>query len=225
MNVSAEGFVTMPRASCLRRVYDRTKKMLNFTLPGAVSFGMLKRTDQSVFCRKRRRRESAGAEIENMENSIPKISFYKPRLEDLWFREALLADPETMSYNHAWGGTIPFPREKWENWYDFWVGNPWKCFYRYITTGKSRSFVGEAAYHYDEDRQIYVADIIISARCRRQGYGKAGLHLLCAAARKAGIPELYDDIAIDNPGISLFLQCGFHEEYRTEEIIMLKKPL
>ena len=52
MNVSAEGFVTMPRASCLRRVYDRTKKMLNFTLPGAVSFGMLKRTDQSVFLQK-----------------------------------------------------------------------------------------------------------------------------------------------------------------------------
>ena len=186
---------------------------------------MLKKTEQSVFCRKRRRRESAGIEIKTMENSIPKIRFYKPRPEDLWFREAMMADPETMSYNNAWGGTIPFPREKWEDWYDFWVANPCKRFYRYITTGESRSFVGEAAYHYDEDRRIYLTDIIISAKCRRHGYGKAGLRMLCAAARKAGITELYDDIAIDNPGIRLFLQCGFREEYRTEEIIMLKKTL
>ena len=160
-----------------------------------------------------------------MENRIPEVSFYKPRLEDLWFREAMMADPETMSYNNAWGGTIPFPREKWENWYDFWITNPNKRFYRYITTGKSRSFVGEAAYHYDEDLGFYLADVIVSAKSRRRGFGKAGLQMLCAAAQKAGIPELYDNIAIDNPGIALFLRCAFHEEYRTEEIIMLKREL
>ena len=136
-----------------------------------------------------------------------------------------MADPETMSYNNAWGGTIPFPREKWAEWYDFWVKNPDKRFYRYIATGKSRSFVGEAAYHYDEDLQVYLADIIVSAKCRKRGYGKAGLQKLCAAAKAAGIPEMYDNIARDNPGIRLFLQCGFREEYRTEEIIMLKKQL
>lgn len=160
-----------------------------------------------------------------MKNRISEVSFYKPQLEELWFRESLMADPETMSYNDAWGGTIPFPREKWAGWYESWVKNPRKCFYRYITSGKSRSFVGEAAYHYDDDLQLYLADVIISARCRRQGYGKAGLELLCDAARNAGITELYDNIAIDNPGITLFLQCGFHEEYRTEEIIMLQKRL
>ena len=201
-----------------------------------------------------------------MENRTD-VSFYRPQLEDLWFRESLMADPETMSYNNALGndpsgapvghspqgenevsesieassglqrqqeplrrlrlrnGTIPFPREKWEDWFEFWVENPNQRFYRYITSGKSRSFVGEAAYHYDEELQIYLADVIIAARCRRKGYGKAGLELLCDAARKAKIPELYDNIAIDNPGIQLFLQCGFHEEYRTEEIIMLKRSL
>ena len=167
----------------------------------------------------------AGVEIKTMKNRIAEVSFYRPQLEELWFRESLMADPETMSYNDAWGGTIPFPREKWAGWYESWVKNPRKCFYRYITSGKSRSFVGEAAYHYDDDLQLYLADVIISARCRRQGYGKAGLELLCDAARNAGITELYDNIAIDNPGIILFLQCGFHEEYRTEELIMLQKRL
>ena len=157
-----------------------------------------------------------------MKNGI-EVSFYKPKMEDLWFRRAMMADPETMSYNNAWGGTIPFPREKWAEWYYYWVMNPKNRFYRYITSGKSRSFVGEAAYHYDEELKIYLADIIISAKCRRHGYGKAGLQMLCDSAQKEKIPELYDNIAIDNPGINLFLQCGFQEEYRTNEIIMLKK--
>lgn len=152
-------------------------------------------------------------------------SFHRPRPEDLWFRQAMLADPETMSYNDAWGGTIPFPREDWAGWYDCWVANPDRRFYRYVAAGPSRDFVGEAAYHYDEKRGIWMTDVIISAKCRRRGYGKAALEMLCAEARKAGIRELYDDIAIDNPGIALFLQCGFSEEYRTEEIIMLKRTL
>ena len=160
-----------------------------------------------------------------MKSRISKVIFYKPHLEDLWFRQAMMADPETMSYNNAWGGTIPFPRENWAEWYDYWVINPKDRFYRYITTGESRSFVGEAAYHYDNDLNIYLADIIIAARSRRHGYGKAGLEMLCEVAQKEKIPELYDNIAINNPGINLFLQCGFQEEYRTEEIIMLKKAL
>lgn len=160
-----------------------------------------------------------------MSHRTAEVSFYRPRLEDLWFRQALMADPETMSYNIAWGGTIPFPREKWGKWYSIWVENPNKCFYRYIVTGKSRSFVGEAAYHYDEDLQLFLADVIIAAKCRRQGYGTAGLELLCAKAREAGIPALYDSIAVGNPGIELFRRAGFREVSGTEESVLLKKEL
>ena len=159
-----------------------------------------------------------------MENKT-EVYFHKPQAEELWFREALLADPETMSYNAAWGGTIPFTRDKWEKWYDIWVKNPDKCFYRYAATGKSGSFVGEAAWHYDAERQIYATDIIIMARYRGRGYGSRALELLCDEARKAGIRELHDDIAAGNPGIGLFIRHGFREEYRTDKIIMLKKEL
>lgn len=167
----------------------------------------------------------ARVEINEMENRIAEVSFYKPQLADLWFREAMMADPDTMSYNNARGGTIPFPCENWKDWFEYWVANPNRRFYRYIATGKSRSFVGEAAYHYDKDLGLYLADVIILAKSRRQGFGKAGLQMLCAVTKKAGIPELYDNIAISNPGINPFLQCGFQEEYRTEEIIMLRKVL
>lgn len=130
-----------------------------------------------------------------------------------------------MSYNAAWGGTIRFSEDRWQDWYDEWVDKPDRRFYRYVTAGASKAFVGETAWHYDENEQKYIADVIIMARDRGKGYGKAALELLCREARKQGISELYDDIAVDNPGVNLFLSCGFTEEYRTDQIIMVKKPL
>ena len=45
----------------------------------------------------------------------------------------MMADLETMSYNHAWGGTIPFPEQKWKDWYDYWLKNHEnKRYYRYL---------------------------------------------------------------------------------------------
>ena len=68
-------------------------------------------------------------------------------------------------------------------------------------------------------------DIIVYAKYRGKGYGEQGLRMLCEAAKSNGLELLYDDIAIDNPAIPLFLKVGFMEEYRTDEIIMLKKEL
>lgn len=45
------------------------------------------------------------------------IQLYRPALQELSFRKTLLADPATMAYNAAWGGTIDFPEDRWETWY------------------------------------------------------------------------------------------------------------
>lgn len=154
------------------------------------------------------------------------IELCKPRLKDLWFREQLLRDPETMSYNHAWGGTIPFPENAWESWYAHWLeDHANRRFYRYLRDTESGAFAGEAAYHWEEARGVWLADVIVAAKFRGRGFGTEGLRLLCEAARENGVDVLRDDIAIDNPAVGLFLRAGFTEEYRTEEIIMLKKDL
>lgn len=153
------------------------------------------------------------------------MTLHTPTLDDLWFKEALLADPETMSYNHAYGSTISLPREKWAAWYDRWISHhEGKRFYRYLMR-EDGTFVGEIAYRLDEERGIYIADVIVHAKYRGRGYGRIGLELLCQDAKSGGVTVLYDDIAIDNPAVTLFLRCGFTEEYRTDEIIMLKKQL
>lgn len=153
------------------------------------------------------------------------LTLYKPEYEDLWFRQTMLADEDTMSYNHAWGGTIDFPEERWRSWYEFWIERPeGKRYYRYLKS-EDGDFVGEIAYHYASDIRGYAADVIIYSGRRGRGYGSQGLELLCDAARKNGIAVLYDDIAIDNPAVRLFLKKGFVEEYRTQEKILLKKAL
>ncbi|SFP99139.1 Acetyltransferase (GNAT) domain-containing protein [Lachnospiraceae bacterium XBB1006] len=147
-----------------------------------------------------------------------------PTLEEMWFRKSLMADEETMAYNHAWGGTILFPRERWQVWYEYWIVNHEnRRYYRYLKD--DNGFVGEIAYHYDSEYDGYVANVIILSKFRGKGYGAKGLEMLCAAAKENGISVLYDDIAIDNTAIKLFLKQGFYEDYRTEEKIVLKKEL
>ena len=152
------------------------------------------------------------------------LTLYEPKPEDLWFRQRMLEDGATMSYNHAWGGAIPFPESEWREWYGLWVAHPeGKRFYRYLKA--DGEFVGEIAWHLDAGRGICLADVIIYAPFRGRGFGGEGLDLLCRAAAESGVDVLRDDIAIDNPAIGMFLRRGFAEEYRTDEIIMLKKDL
>ena len=153
------------------------------------------------------------------------LTTYTPKREDLWFKQRMMADEETMSYNHAWGGTIPFPHERWAEWHDHWiVDHEGKRFYRYLKD-KSGVFVGEIAYHFDEELNGFSADVVIYAKYRARGYGGMALEMLCAAARENGIEVLYDEIAVDNPAAALFRKHGFAEISRTEETVTLAKKL
>ena len=152
------------------------------------------------------------------------LELYEPRIEDLWFKKKMMDDEQTMAYNQAYGGTIPFPKEKWTNWHQRWItDHGGKRFYRYIQDNDA--FVGEVAYYFDEERQIYIADVVIYAPYRGKGYGRKALQLLCEIAKENGIKELYDDIAIDNSSVELFLKCGFEEVLRSNEYILAKKEL
>ncbi|MBR4655876.1 MAG: GNAT family N-acetyltransferase [Oscillospiraceae bacterium] len=154
------------------------------------------------------------------------IETYKPRLAELDFRQSLMADKETMSYNEAWGGTIPFPEERWEEWYQAWLDAPEsQRYYRYLYNADQQCFVGEIAYHYETERKIHLCDVIVLARYRNRGFGTIGIQLLCKAARENGVSVLYDDIAADNPSYKLFLKNGFVIDHQNEAVVMVKKLL
>ena len=153
------------------------------------------------------------------------LNLYLPQKNELCFRKMLLSDPETMSYNAAWGGALDFPEEDWDDWYEYWIAqSEGKRYYRYLRD-EDGNFVGEIAYHLDESRGLYLANVIVYAPLRRRGCGRAALELLCRAAKENGVSVLHDDMAADNPARALFEREGFTEEYRTDEFVMLKKEL
>lgn len=154
-----------------------------------------------------------------------KLLLHEPKIEELWFRKLMLEDEETMSYNNDFGGTISFPEEDWQDWFDYWITNHKnKRYYRYLKT-EDGIFVGEIAYHYDSSYNGHIADVIIHSKYRNNGYGSLGLKMLCDVAKENGLVELFDDIAINNGAIKMFLNYGFVELYRTDSIILLKKEL
>lgn len=67
--------------------------------------------------------------------------------------------------------------------------------------------------------------MIVYAPYRGKGYGLKALLLLCETAKAHGIEELYDEIAIDNLSVALFIQCRFTEVLRTGESVLVKKEL
>ena len=156
---------------------------------------------------------------------MEKLALYRPELDELSWRENWLNDPETMSYNHAYGGTIAFPRERWADWYAQWIGDEGTRYYRYLRLGDSGEFVGNVSYHYDEEFGEYMCEVLVSAQYRGRGFGRQGLALLCEAARANGVTRLLDNIAIDNPAVTMFLRGGFRERGRTNEFILVEKDL
>jgi RimJ/RimL family protein N-acetyltransferase len=155
-----------------------------------------------------------------------KIYLVTPTLEEMIFRKELLADPTTMSYNAKWGGAIDFSEDRWERWYNEWCReNINNRFYRFVYSENEQQYVGEVAYHYDDEYMCYICDVIIKAVFRGRGYGKNALSLLLKEAAKNGITEIYDNIAADNSSIVLFQKAGFTEEWHNDDFIMLRKDL
>ena len=152
------------------------------------------------------------------------IELYKPVIKDLWFKQKMLSDEQTMSYNKACGGTIHFPEERWEEWYERWILNhEQKRFYRYIKV--NNRFVGEVSYHFDEIKAIYMVDVLIYNPYRYKGYGREALVEICHIAKGNGINELFDEIAIENSSINMFLKNGFEEVAREKEYVQIKMKL
>ena len=148
----------------------------------------------------------------------------KPTIDELSFKQELLSDEETMSFNHKYGGTIDFNRDRWKSWYDKWIAsNDPNYFYRYLYSTKHQCFVGEIAYHLEDNR--YLCDVIIHSKYRNLGYGSKGLDLLCECAKENGIDVLYDDILFDNPSVHMFLKHGFEVIDETKECYIVRKSL
>lgn len=144
------------------------------------------------------------------------VTLYVPKLEDYWYEQKLLNDPDTMGYNagyevsydgyHYDTGCIDFPESKWEDTY-----NQRKLQNKYFAYIKDNDdFVGYVNYHYNSSDNRYDCGIVIESSKRGRGYSKIGLQLLCDKAKKDGVKELFDNFEKSRESaIKVFKSVGF----------------
>ena len=146
------------------------------------------------------------------------ISLYIPSIDDFWYEEKIQSDPQTMRYNagydvsyygyHYDTGCIDFSKERWQTVYERRINE--NRFFAYIKDNDLNEYVGYVNYHYDKNEDRYYCGIVIESKYRGKGYSKVALKMLCDAAKKNGIKELYDNFEIDRANtLDIFKSIGF----------------
>ena len=156
---------------------------------------------------------------------MKKVNLYVPKVEDLWFRQECMSDPETMAYNagyevgfegyHFDTGCIDFPKEKHQKWFDEKMSNP-NFFYAYIQDQETNEFVGYVNFNVKENKKASMG-IVVHSKFKGQGYMRPVMQLLIEEAKKRGVKSLTDTVPNTRENaLRVFYDFGF--EKVSEEI-------
>ena len=120
------------------------------------------------------------------------ISLHVPTFKELYYRQTILSQPDTMDYNkgyelnfigyHKDSGCIDFPKNQWVKWYSHWIDNKPISYYAYIQRDIDHKFIGEVNLHYKSEHDWYDMGIIMEGKYRGLGYSKQALHKLLIVA-------------------------------------------
>ena len=151
------------------------------------------------------------------------VELYIPKLEDLWFYQKMMSDPETMSYNDPWGGCIDYPDEVLPDWYSRWVGQEPQRFYAYIKRTSDGVWIGDVNFHYTPEKDWWDMGIVIYAPYRGKGYSVSALRLLLDQAfRICGISRLHNDFETTRDAAwAIHRKVGFKEMGVEDGILQL----
>lgn len=120
------------------------------------------------------------------------LYLHVPSYDELWYRQKIMLQPDTMSYNKGYNlgidiydnntGCIDFKKEYWKKWYSKWISNEPDRYYAYMVLKKTNEFIGEVCFHYDKRSDSHLIGIIIESKYRGKGYSLEGLSKLCEEA-------------------------------------------
>ena len=154
-----------------------------------------------------------------------------PAYEELWYRQKIMQDPDTMSYNKNHDlnfdsydkttGCIAFPEQEWEDWYSYFIGQEPQRFYAYIVRESDGAFIGEVNVHRNVDANWYEMGIVLEAKYRGKGYAVAALRLLLQHAfEKMNADAVHNDFEEErSAAVQTHLSAGF-TRYRQENRIL-----
>ena len=161
-----------------------------------------------------------------------KVDLYTPKLEELWYREQMMLDPDTMSYNKGYEefegydketGCIAFPPNRWNAWYDYFIGNEPQRFYAYIVRIEDGKFIGEVNLHKSKENDWYEMGIVLEARYRGLWYSIEALKLLLKHAFiTMNASAVHNKFEIERKAaIQTHLSAGFTEYEKDNNMIEL----
>ena len=147
------------------------------------------------------------------------VKLHVPTVEDLWYREKCMSDPETMAYNagydvtydgyHYDTGCIDFPKENHSTWFNNRMKNP-NFFYAYIEDVDSREWVGYVNFNKDPETNKATMGIVIESVHQGKGYMRPTMKELIAMAEKKGVFALTDTVPETRKGaLKVFYDLGF----------------
>lgn len=154
-----------------------------------------------------------------------KLELYIPKLEDLWFYQKMMSDPETMSYNANWDvdydgyhrdtGCIDYSDEALTNWHKSWVGREPERFCAYIKRSSDGTWIGAVNFHYTPKKDWWDMGIVIYAPYRGKGYAVPALKLMLDHAfRVCGVTRIHNDFEVARNEVAAWethRKAGFQE--------------
>ncbi len=156
---------------------------------------------------------------------MKKVNLYVPEVKDLWFRQLVMSDPGSMSYNagydvsyagyHYDTGCIDFPEENWETWHKEKIASG-AIFYAYIQDSETKKFVGYLNYRKEGDKCMM--GIVMHSKSQGQGYMRPAMKALIARAKQDGITTICDNVPKSREhALRVFFDLGFiiTNEYMT----------
>ncbi len=159
------------------------------------------------------------------------VTLHVPTLKELRYRERLLSDKATMSYNKGYNldfpgydsetGCITFPKDKWEEWFAHWIVGYPERFYAYIRN-ENLDFVGEVKLEKDSEN-TYSMGIVVHNKHRGKGYAEKALEMLLKTAfQELGAVEVHNNFEKNSKvALKAHLKCGFEIEREQDGIIYL----
>lgn len=154
-----------------------------------------------------------------------------PAYDELWYRQKIMRDPDTMSYNKGYNlnfneydketGCIDFPECKWKEWYNYFIGQEPEKFYAYIVRKEDGAFIGEVNLHKNSEKDWYEMGIVLEAKYRGKGYATEALELLLKYAfEELNINAVHNDFEIwRGAAEKTHLSSGF-KKYKSENGIL-----
>lgn len=120
------------------------------------------------------------------------LELYIPNLEDLWFYQKMISDPETMAYNanydidlpgyHRDTGCIDHTDADLKQWHSCWIGREPQRFYAYIQRSCDGAWLGGVNFHYVLEKDWWDIGVVLYAPYRGRGYAIPALEALMERA-------------------------------------------